>query len=121
MKKALKNIGHTFDVEKNEIGVTIRKGTKWAEQSAVGESIELWNCEKNHVGLCEEMGCEYCGSGVIVGWHVCHLKYLPVSLLKLEHNKEARNMKVLKEMLETGYGSISDSNTVTALIYLRTE
>ena len=115
--KDLKNINHTFDVAVGDVGCTIRKGDKWSKEP-VGEGIMLWNCSKGHDGKCLA-GCKCEGTGVIVGSWTGKFGELPPSLVAIEHNRDARDMEVLREMMKAGYGEINDSDLVTALIYYR--
>jgi hypothetical protein len=116
----MRNINHTFDVEKGDIGVTIRKGGKWYEKLGIGTEFELRVCPGPHDGVCNSL-CKKVGTGETRGLWKGRLLNLPPSLLSIEHNTQARNIEVLKEMLEIGYGSISDQDIVTAVIYLRKE
>ena len=119
MSIQLKNIKHGFDVNRGDVGVTVRKGTKWSGYRE-GTMLDLWECEEGHPGDCATYGkCLYRGSAKILGSWVGRLVELPPSLLAMEHNIEARDMSVLKMMLILGYGQISDDDIVTALIYER--
>lgn len=73
----LQNINHSFDVEVDEVGVTIRKGTKWSVYN-IGTEIELWNCSTFHKNNCSiRKGCKYEGKGKIIGYWVGLFDYLP--------------------------------------------
>ena len=115
----LKNVNHKFDVGLGDVGCTIRKGIHWAS-TPIGEHLCLSNCSTPHSDRCHA-GCYFEGFGQIIGRWVGRLDKLPPTLLSIEHNHRARDMKVLKDMLRDGYGSIDDSNVVTAVIYIRTE
>ena len=114
---ALKNVNHTFDVEVGDVGCTIRKGPKWSEVP-IGEPLCLMYCLRPHQGACDE-SCEHRGGGRVVGSWLGKLKDLPSTLLKMEHNRQARNKEVLISMLRAGYGRISDDDIITALVYFR--
>jgi rubredoxin len=116
--KDLKNIDHTFDVEVGDVGCTIRKGTKWSEVPP-DEHLTLWNCPHPHSGDCDPFECKHEGSGNVVGFWLGEFGKLPPSLVAIEHNKSARDMDVLREMMKVGYGKINDDDIVTALIYER--
>lgn len=120
LRLPLQNIDHGFDVERGEIGVTIRKGTKWAHVPRDAELV-LFNCGEAHSGECTPATCRYCGEGVKRGHWVGKMKHLPKSLLALEHNTEARDLEVLNRMMRTAYGDdFGPETVVTALIYERT-
>jgi len=115
----LQNVRHSFDLAENEIGVTIRKGTKWAEVT-IGQTFDLWVCQEGHAGLCREHGCEYQGTGVKIGWWTGPLNKLPFGLIELEHNRMARDPQVLMRLMTQAYPGFRAKDIVTALIYLRT-
>lgn len=117
--KQLKNIAHTFDVELGGVGVTVRKGTKWYDMP-LNTELELRVCPKGHDGECNSL-CEKAGEARIIGRWKGSLMNLPHALLSIEHNRDARDMEALKQMLKTGYGSINKHDPVTALIYERTK
>ncbi len=110
--KQLKNLDHTFDLACFDIGVTIRKGLKWAIQPN----------EKFH--LVEEFSDDkedkLVGKGISLGFWTGDFFNIPSRLLKMEHNVCARNKEVLFDMMKEGYGDSFDEWTiVTALIYQR--
>jgi hypothetical protein len=115
----LRNINHGFDIEKGDVGVTVRKGSKWYDFST-GKEFELRVCPAGHDGECNSL-CEKVGHGKKIGGWRGALAQLPKNLLSIEHNIEARDYEKLVLMLEKGYGSISPSDTVTAMIYVRVE
>lgn len=115
----LKNIAHTFDVDKGDVGVTIRKGSKWYDYPE-GNRMELRVCPAAHDGVCNSL-CVKAGIGRKIGGWKGRLIDLPPNLLAIEHNKEARDIEKLKLMLSAGYGSVKDDDVVTALIYVREE
>jgi hypothetical protein len=117
--QVLRNIDHAFDVELGDVGCTVRKGTKWAEVPS-GELLELMNCPTAHPDECHA-GCYYEGLGEKIGHWVGPLKGLPKSLVAIEHNVKARNIVMLREMLETAYGELNDDDIYTALLYIRTK
>jgi hypothetical protein len=120
MKKMahLKNIDHTFDVALGDVGCTIRKGRKWSD-APVGEELILMNCHQGHSGECgDECKCE--GHGRVIGSWVGQLKDLPPNLLKIEHNNKAKDLTELMKMMYVGYGTISETDIITALLYERT-
>jgi len=118
--RQLKNLRHGFDVPVGHIATTVRKGTKWTEVE-LGEELELWVCQKGHYGRCRpHFGCKLVGMGQILGHWVGKLKDIPRPLLEIEHNMAARDYNTLKHQLKQAYGSITDDDVVTVLIYLRT-
>jgi len=117
--RQLKNINHTFDTPLGDVGCTIRKGSKWYDES-IGNEVELRNCPKGHDGDCNSL-CHHAGTGKIIGHWKGPLINLPPTLLAMEHNVQARDPEKLREMLERGYGKICNEDIVTALIYIRTE
>lgn len=116
--KRLMNIRHTFDLEVGNVGVTIRKGEKWSK-IPIGTLLELMNCTQGHKNTCEENGCSCEGYGKVLGHWVGEFQKLPLNLLSIEHNNKAKDMTILKEMMKIGYGSIEDTDIITALIYER--
>lgn len=113
----LKNINHSFDVKLGDVGVTIRKGTKWYDKG-LGTKMELRVCPKGHDGICNSL-CTNAGMGEIIGRWKGAFANVPDALMSIEHNIECRNKDKCREMMERGYGSLSPHDTVTALIYLR--
>ena len=113
----LKNINHTFDVGVGDVGVTIRKGSKWYDVRECDE-FELRICPKAHDGVCNSL-CKLVGLGKKIGNWKGTLKELPNALLKIEHNKKCRNREVLRQMLEVAYKDVGNDTIVTALIYIR--
>ncbi|MDC1300025.1 hypothetical protein N8Z24_00805 [bacterium] len=115
----LKNINHGFDTEVGEIGCTIRKGDKYTK-IPIGTTFELYDCPTAHKDSCG-WGCTKQGKGLMLGHWCGPWKDVPESLMKIEHNIKARDRAVCEQMLKVGYGSIDPDDTVTAVIYLRTE
>ncbi|KKM22253.1 hypothetical protein LCGC14_1627260 [marine sediment metagenome] len=115
----LKNIDHTFDTALGDVGCTIRKGSKWYEES-ISNELELRNCPRRHDGVCNSL-CHHAGTGKVIGRWKGSLLNLPPALLAMEHNIQARDPEKLRVFLEQGYGKICNEDTVTALIYIRTE
>ena len=115
----LRNITHGFDVAKGDVGVTIRKGSKWYEHPD-SNRMELRICPAAHDGICNSL-CKNAGIGRKIGGWKGRLIDLPPNLLAIEHNEEARDYEKLKLMLAAGYGSVKDDDVVTALIYVREE
>jgi len=113
----LKNIDYAFDIDVGDAGVTVRKGSKWFDYST-GSRFEMRVCPKGHDGTCNSL-CNQTGIGRKIGAWKGPLMDLPANLLSIEHNKKARNMETLREMLEMGYGSIDPHDVVTAMIYIR--
>jgi len=116
----LKNINHSFDLLNGKIGCTIRKGDKWKMVNP-GDILHLWNCPQAHNGSCKKanLNCEYCGTGLVLGYWYGPIRELPESLLKIEHNFTAQNLPILIEMFKTAYGEINDDDMYLSLIYMR--
>jgi len=118
--RQLRNRCHGFDVPVGHIATTVRKGTGWAKVE-LGEELELWVCHKDRYGRCRPpFVYELVGTGRILGHWVGKLKDIPRPLLEIEHNMAARDYNTLKYQLKQAYGSITDDDIVTVLIYLRT-
>lgn len=116
----LKNVNHSFDTKLEEVGVTIRRGEKWAKYIP-GTKIELWCCSKFHLGKCSKRkGCICEGEGIILGYWVGTFDILPKTLLRLEHHKEYRNKNKLFEAMKKYYKMFTMGHIITALIYYRT-
>ena len=118
LMKILKNIDHSFDVAVNDVGCTIRKGVKWTVP--LGTELLLMNCSEGHKGSCGK-NCTCEGTGKVIGYWYGDLDDLPPHLLAIEHNYKLRDMGELFKMLRHAYPLISMTDTVTALVYLRTE
>lgn len=118
-RKELRNIKHTFDTSVGDVGVTIRLGTKWADETPRGTTLLLYNCDEAHIDACDVHGCEFCGTGAKIGHWTGMLKELPASLLVMEHNEQARTMEGLMSLLNIAYPGIMVTDHITALIYQR--
>lgn len=112
----LKNIDHSFDVPIGDVGVTIRKGEKW-RNIEIGTNLTLMNCKRAHKGTCLKT-CRHEGYGEVIGVYKFEARSIPNSLIKIEHNKEARDKEVLIKMLERAYGKIKPMDILTAVIYV---
>lgn len=117
----LKNIQHDFEVEIGDVGVTVRKGSKWADSVDMGlTDVELINCGEPHTGDCtQEKGCVYCGTAQLLGYWYGSLENIPKGLLALEHEKASRTYEGLLYSLKRAYGEFDEKDFFTALIYLR--
>jgi len=136
----LKNVQHDFETPVGEVGVTVRRGFKWA-MVATSTQLELWRCERPHAGDCPEImpvlqvhtdlqpvaedipGAVFCskqGTGRVVGHWVGQLKDLPARIIEQEHEAESRTYSGLMHSLRRAYGpQLSDVHYVTALFYMR--
>lgn len=121
----LKNVQHDFETPVGELGVTVRRGFKWA-MVPMGTPLELWRCGEPHYGVCPEIGQggEYCckqqGVGLVAGHWVGQLKDLPARVIEREHEAESRSYSGLLFSLRRAYGQdFSDGEYVTALFYVR--
>lgn len=117
----LKTVQHDFEVEVGRIGVTVRKGFKWAVVPN-GTRIELWRCEVPHDGECPQIACSPQGEGMIDHrflW-VGRLRDLPARLIEYEHEERSRSYSVLLDSLARAYGTVSEDDWVTVMGYLRT-
>ena len=123
--KQLKNVKHDFDVEVGSVGVTLRKGFKWATAPR-GEELELWECSIAHEGDCPARigGRETCtlqGVGTVEGRWVGTLKSLPAKVIELEHEPSSRVYSGLLASLRRAYGPLMpEGEYFTALFYRRT-
>jgi len=115
----LRNVNHGFDIDKGDVGVTVRKGSKWYDYRD-NDKFELRVCPAGHNGVCNSL-CKKVGVGRKIGAWRGTFANLPKNLLKIEHNRKARDKETLRSMLEIAYGSIAPNDTVTALIYVRDE
>lgn len=103
---------HSLDVGVNALGVTVRRGLKWA--GAEGEQIKLCVCtgvmKSAHViqgvGLVRE---------VWIGMFI----NVPGRLLELEHEHAARHYSGLRSSMERAYQGFDAREEVTVLMYER--
>jgi hypothetical protein len=114
IKPILKNVEHEFDVEIGAIGVTLRKGFKWANVER-GTLIDLYFQHSAEKGLSDE----FRGTARVVGHWVGQLKDLPARVIEMEHEASSRLYGGLLESLRRGYGSVTESDYFTALFYQR--
>lgn len=110
----LVNLKHDFEVGVGDIGVTLRRGVKWAGRP-VGTKLQLVRHEDPEGKVEQEQG-----EGVIVGHWVGHLRDLPAVIIEKEHEATSRLYTGLLNSLRRAYGTISESEYFTALFYKRT-
>lgn len=107
----LRNLDHGFDLKVGDVGVTIRKGYKWAlNQGTEFDLVEQHSDEKPD---------EVVGTGVAIGNWLGRFKNVPNNLLKIEHNEWAQDKDTCFDMMKAGYGDFTEDSEVTALIYER--
>ena len=110
----LRNLDHGFDLTVGEVGVSVRYGNKWAvEQGFEFDLVEQYS-NPDHED-------KVVGRGRALGFWRGPFNELPGNLLNIEHNFDARNYHILKDMLSYSYPDFTEESEVTALIYERTE
>jgi len=110
----LRNLDHGFDLKAGNVGVTIRKGVKWALRP--GSKFALIEQHSD-----EEVEDEAVGSGTVLGHWSGRFDEVPANLMKIEHNDAATDPEVCLAMMKAGYGDkFTEADLVTALIYIRT-
>lgn len=114
MKHILKNVEHEFDVAVGQIGVTVRRGFKWA-QVPRGTTVELYYQHSPEKGLSDE----FRGTAEVVGHWVGQLHNIPARVIEMEHEASSRLYSGLVESLKRGYGPFEENEYFTALFYRR--
>jgi hypothetical protein len=111
-----------LDVAPGELGVTIRRGSKWSGATP-GEDIELCSCvEVASLGsLDTEFYHDVVGYATIQHVRRTMLRHLFAWEVAKQHVAEARTWDGLLEGLARAYGeSLSDYETITVVRYVRT-
>ena len=109
----LKNVQHEFSVAVGEIGVTIRRGFKWA-QVPVGAVVDLVFQSSPDDVLGESRG-----TAKVTGVWVGRLLDLPARIIEKEHEPSSRTYSELVSSLKRGYGDFNEAEYFTALFYKR--
>jgi hypothetical protein len=104
---------HLLECKAGEIGVTVRKGPKWAD--SIGQEILLCVCdgEGNH---------DIQGKGIVLDAWMGQFKNVPARWLEKEHEKMSRVYSGLLTSMRRAYGpEFNEEEEVTALMYNRIE
>jgi len=104
---------HALECETGNIGVTVRKGPKWA--NSIAEVIDLCVCDG-------EGAHEVQGRGVVVdNWYGKFLD-IPAKLIEKEHEKRSRLYSGLLDSMQKAYGKdFTEEDEVVIVTYNRLE
>lgn len=103
---------HSLDCEVGAIGVTVRRGPKWAD--SMGEMIELCVCSNDNV--------QHVVSGTARVKEIWRgpLEEVPAKLIENEHEIRSQQYSGLLASMRKAYGAgLSEDDEVTVVSYLR--
>lgn len=103
---------HPIDTKPGEVGVTVRRGRKWADLRA-GQRIELTagvdDADRRHVGHAE-----------VLETHLCRFEDIPARLIEYEHEESSRLYSGLLASMRRAYGpNFWAREEVVVLVYRR--
>jgi len=109
--RKLQNI-HPIDIAPGEVGVTVRRGDKWANITH-GEALEIYSGDvANQTKI---------GEGKVTNVMSCRFSEIPARLVEMEHEKTSRTYSSLLESMKRAYNEpkFKETDQVVVMTYLR--
>jgi len=113
-------IQDSFDVDVGGIGVTVRRGSKWAQLIRRTLNLDLCVCSYEGGPATGVPKHTNAGTGIVIETHLLPFKNVPARLVALEHEKSSQNYFGLLTSMRRAYGAdFAEREDVTIFAYRR--
>ncbi len=113
-------IQKTLDLVVGEVGVTVRRGGKWAHILRRSLDLDLCLCSYEGGPAVGVPKHTQAGTGIVIETHLMPFKDVPARLVALEHEESSRTYFGLLNSMRKAYGSdFAEREDVTIFAYRR--